>query len=295
MKFLKGLALTALNLLLFLALSVFGLVLTLNYTILNPDFVTSEVDRLDACALAKEALSQQIPGDEPYITEALDNTFAELEPWLKEQVNSNINSGYDYLLGKSGDLTLNLPMQPVADALKSNTREAILNTPPLELAGMSPAAVEMYLEEVSRQIDEMLPPSFEFGLSSMSPEVRAQLEQAREITGYVQLGYKALIGLILLLVGLIILINREVRSSTRSLGITFLISGASGYAGAIIAPNLVQPRLAQLGLPAQIQGWLPQLISDFVTPLQMLGIGLVAGGVVLIIVSFAYKSRQPSF
>jgi len=129
----------------------------------------------------------------------------------------------------------------------------------------------------------------------MSPEVRAQLEQAREITGYVQLGYKALIGLILLLVGLIILINREVRSSTRSLGTTFLISGASGYAGAIIAPNLVQPQLAQLGLPAQIQGWLPQLISDFVTPLQMLGIGLVAGGVVLIIVSFVYKSRQPSF
>jgi len=295
MKFLKGLALTVLSLLLFLALSVFGLVLTLNYTILNPDFVVSEVDKLDVYSLAKEALSQQIPGDEPYITEVIDNTFAELEPWLKEQVSRNINSSYDYFLGKSERLILSLPMQPVADALKSNVREAILNTPPPELTGMPPAAVEMYFEEVSRQIDEMLPPSFELDPLSMSPEVRTQLEQVREITGYIQLGYKALIGLILLLVGLIILINREVRGSTRSLGTTFLICGASSCAGTIIARNLIPPQLAQLDLPAQVQGWLPQLISDFVAPLQMLGIGLVAGGIVLIIVSIVYKPRQPSF
>jgi len=63
MKVLKGLALSLLSFLLFLSLSIFGLALTLNLTILNPDFTVSELDRLDIPSLTKDLLSQQIPQD----------------------------------------------------------------------------------------------------------------------------------------------------------------------------------------------------------------------------------------
>ena len=52
MKVLKGLALSLLGTLLFLSLAVFGLVLTINQTILNPDFVVSQVNKLDISSLA---------------------------------------------------------------------------------------------------------------------------------------------------------------------------------------------------------------------------------------------------
>ena len=52
MNFLKGLALSLLSFLFLLSLSIFGLALTLNQTILNPDFTISEVDRLDIPSLA---------------------------------------------------------------------------------------------------------------------------------------------------------------------------------------------------------------------------------------------------
>jgi len=144
MKVLKVLALSLLSFLLFLSLSIFGLVLTLNHTIFNPDFAISELDKLDISSLLKDWLSQQIPQDVPYIAEVVDNTIADLEPWIRDQTHNAIYSNYDYLLGKSQSLNLVIPLEPVKDSLKSNLREVVLRSPPPELAGAPPAAVDQY-------------------------------------------------------------------------------------------------------------------------------------------------------
>jgi len=129
----------------------------------------------------------------------------------------------------------------------------------------------------------------------MPPEGMAQLEQAKQIIGYFHLAYNALIGLILLLILLIILVSHEVRGSTREIGVNFLICGAFSYAGVFAAKNLSGTLLTQASMPAYLQTWIPQLLSDTLAPLEMYSIGLLAAGVVLLIVSFVYKPRQPSF
>ncbi len=292
MKFLKGLALSLLGILLFLSLSIFGLVFTLNQTILNPNFVVSELDNLDISSLAGELLSEQISQGEPYIAEVVDNTITDLEPWIKEQASASIYSTYDYLMGKSQSLSLVISTEPIRDSLKQNLREAILESPPPELEGVPPAQIEMYLDEVYRQIDEQLPPSFEFGQGSLSPEVVAQLEQVRQTIGYFQLGYKALIGFMLLLILGIILINHQVKGATRGIGITFLTCGAIGYIGTFAAKYFTETQLPPLDIPTYLQAWLPQLIDDFLAPWEIFSIGLLVTAVILIVVSFVYKPRQ---
>jgi len=292
MKFLKGLALGLLSFLLFLSLSIFGLALTLNYTILNPDFIVSEVDELDISSLVEEFLSEEIPQEEPYLAEVLDNTIADLEPWIKEQVNAGIYTSYDYLLGKSESLRLVISLEPVRDSLKDNLREAILESPPPELEGASPAEIELYLDEAYSEIDEMLPQ--EFDESSLSPEVLAQLEQARQYIGYFQLGYKLLIGFILLLILGIILMHRRVKRATREIGIIFLTYGVLEYIAIFVTKYLAGTQLTKLDMPAQLQTLLPQLLSNFLAPLEIFSICLLVVGVALIIVSFVYKPRQPS-
>jgi len=59
MKILKGLALGLLSFLLFLSLSIFGILFLLNQTILNPNFISSELDKLDVAALVVEVISEQ--------------------------------------------------------------------------------------------------------------------------------------------------------------------------------------------------------------------------------------------
>jgi len=108
MSVLKGLALGILSFFLFLSLSVFGLALTLNYTILNPDFIVSEVDKLDVSSLAEEVLSEQMPDEElpEEFRVALIDAITALEPLVKEQASATIYPVYDYLRGKSQSLDL---------------------------------------------------------------------------------------------------------------------------------------------------------------------------------------------
>jgi len=68
MKFLKGLALFILSSLLFLSLSIFGIVFMLNQTILNPDFVVSQVNKLDIASIAGDMLSEQITQGQEFLT-----------------------------------------------------------------------------------------------------------------------------------------------------------------------------------------------------------------------------------
>ncbi|GAH98224.1 unnamed protein product [marine sediment metagenome] len=44
-----------------------GIVITVNLTILNPNFIISELDKLDAYSIIANQVREQIPAEEPYI------------------------------------------------------------------------------------------------------------------------------------------------------------------------------------------------------------------------------------
>lgn len=292
MKFLKGLVLSLLGLLLFICLSVFGFMFTLNNTILNPDFVVSELDKLDIYPLVENQLKQQVSAQIPkgveflkgFLAKVLDDTFTDLRPWVKEQVRGGVYSFYDYLMGRSQSLSLQVPTKPVIDSLKENLKK----TP--ELKGIPPALVD----EIFGQLTKQIPPTIEVSKHLLSTQVLGQLEQARRIISYFQPAYKALIGFILLLILGIILINHQVRGATRGLGIPFLIYGATNYAGIFAVKHFVPAQLSLLKIPQiplLLQNLLPRLLGDLLAPLETLSLGLLAAGVILIIVSFVYKSH----
>lgn len=272
--------------------------LTLNYTILNPDFVIAELDKLDTTSLIKEQLIEQIPQELEPMTGVIETTFVDLEPWLKEQVRNVIYDGYDYFMGRSESLNIVISTEPITESLRDNLWEAIQQSPPPELAGLSPAMVKQYFDQLYEQeISNYIPPTFEINESLLPPEVMTTLEQVRQGIGYFNIAFKGLIALAILLVIGIILINREVRTSARGIGVTCLVVGALGLVEVVLINPLVNrfvwPQIAQIGMPAQLQAWVPQLLNDILVPLQWYSIGLLIAGIVLIVVSKIYK-RQPS-
>ena len=110
MKFLKGLALSFLGFLLVLSLSIFGSAFMINQTVLNPDFVVSEIDKLDVASLVDEITGEGLTQDglAGEFRDALANTVTKFEPLVKEQVGNIIYPVYDYLLGRSQNLDLAL-------------------------------------------------------------------------------------------------------------------------------------------------------------------------------------------
>jgi hypothetical protein len=114
--------------LLLISLSVFGMAFLINSTILDPDFVAAQTDKLDMTALshdyADELISEELPQDAEFLKEAIYEVIADQEPWLKEQFNIAVYAGYDYFLGKTDRFEINIPL----DELKANVRDSLWQT-----------------------------------------------------------------------------------------------------------------------------------------------------------------------
>ena len=290
----KRAAIGFLGFLLFVSLSVFGLTFAINRTLLNPDFVISQLDRLEVSSLVEEMLIEQIPEGMEFMAEYVDDMVADLEPWLREQVSTIVYASYDYLLGRSESLSLVIDTGPMKESLRDSAWQAFLASPPPELQGVPPALVEPYFDEYYGEFSEQIPPTIEINQSVIGPEIMARLEQMRRYIGYLQLAYRISIGaMIAIIVGLVFL-HREVRGATRSIGIPCLTCGISTYISTVVIKYFIGRQMATVGLPAQLQDWLPRFLSDVLAPLQMFGIVLMVVGTALLIVSLAYKRHRSS-
>jgi hypothetical protein len=254
MKFLKGLAISLLSFILFLSLGVFGTVYMLNNTLLNPDFVSAQVDKIPVSSLVREMTEGQIGGQLPsevgFLEEAMYDAIAENEPWLKEQVNAGIYSFYDFLLGESERLSVIISLEPLKESLRDSLRQAFMQNIPPELSILPPAQLEQYFDEYYQQFSAQIPSEFTVDESQIPPEIMAQLMQARQYIGYAQTYYYPLIGFMVLLVILIILLHRSVKGATRGLGITFLIYGILEFAGVFATKNFLPTSLPLPDIPS---------------------------------------------
>jgi hypothetical protein len=297
MNFVRGFFTGILSSILTIALIALGTLITLNLTLLNPDFVISELDKLDAYSIAVEQLRGQLPQEEPYMAEILDETITELEPWVEEQAPGVIYAAYAYLKGEE-ELNIVIPLEEVRTCLKENVEQAVLESPPPELEGASPSEIEAFLSEAYAGIDDQIPQQLEITeayLTSLSPEMAAQVQEARQIVGYIESGYKWLIGAALLLVLLIALLQWwHIKPITRYVGISAITAGVVSLIGAMLllaAENFVLGKIP-LDIPPEVMAVLPQLVSDLTAPLRIYGIALLLAGTGLVVLSV--KLKPPS-
>ncbi len=304
MGLVKKAGIAFLSFLLFVSLSGFGVGFVMNRTLLSPDFAIAQVDRLDVPALAGEALRGQIPLEElpaemEFIGEAVDDTIADLEPWIKQQADAAIYAGYDYLLGKTESLSIVIDLAPAKESMRENVWQALIVSLPPEIAELPQTELEQLFDEFYGELAEQIPATFEINesmINAVSPEIMGMkaLDFMRWITGWGQLAYRISIGVMIgSIVGLVFL-HRRVKSAARSIGIPFLISGISSFVGAIVAGRFAAAMIAGVELPAELQTWVTQLMSDVLAPMRMLGIWFMAAGIALLIVSVVYKRREPS-
>jgi len=273
------------------ALVALGIVITLNLTILNPDFAISEFDKLDAYSIITGKVRQQIPAEEPYMAQIVDETITELEPWLRDQTNIALYGIYAYLKGDQ-ELNIVIPLEQVRTCVKGNVEQAILEFLPPEFEGASQSQIQAFLSLVYAEIDNQIPEQIELNEASLGPEVTAQFQEARQIVGYIQLGYKRLIGLAVLLILLIALIQWwQIKLIALCVGIPMAIAGAISLVGSLVSGTLISGVLHNI--PPEFMSILPQLITDVTRPLQIYGIALLVAGIGLIVLSI--KLNPPSY
>ena len=266
------------------ALVTLGIVLTINHTILNPDFIIHEIDKLDVHSIIVEQVKSQLPEEVPYITEIFDDVAAELEPWLKEQTTRVIYAGYAYLEGDE-ELNIVIPLEQVKTSIKDNLAQAIRESLPPDLEGLPQDQIEFLISLACAQVDSQVPQQFEINEALLGTEIVTQLQKAKEIVAYIKLGYKVLIGLSALLVLFIALIQWwRAKPIARFIGIAFTVAGVINLIVALAA-RLIIFQIIPADIPAELTALLPQLISDISHPLLIYSIGILVVGIGLIVLS----------
>ena len=295
MNIVRGLFAAFICFLLVTVLFLLGIIVTINLTILNPDFVVSEFDKLDIYSVIIDEAKAQLPGEELIGAETLDNIITELEPWLEEQTAAVIHAVYGYLK-EDQELNVVISLEQVRAIAQENLRQTVLESLPPELQGASESQLEAFLSQVYGEIDNVIPQHSELNESSLGPEIMAQLEQARQIVGYVELGYRVLIGVAILLVLLVALAHWwQPKPIARSVGIVFIVVGISFTLATLLSrfiPAAISRLAGQSDILFELQPKLSQLVTDVMAPLQMYGIGFLIAGIALIIISVLLRSPE---
>ena len=276
-------------------LFLLGIVITINMTVLNADFVVSEFDKLDIYSVIIDEAKARLPGEELIDAETLDNIITELEPWMEEQTAVVIHAVYGYLKVDQ-ELNVIISLEPIRAIAQENLRQTVLESLPPELQGASESQIEAFLSQVYGEIDNLIPQHFELNESSLEPEIMAGLEQARQIVGYIAIGYKVLISIAVLLVLLVALVHWwQPKPIARSIGIVFGLVGVFFTITALLS-RFVTGAISHLGsqsdILSELQPKLSQLVTDVMAPLQMYGIGFLIAGIALIVISVLLRSPE---
>ena len=276
-------------------LFLLGIVVTINMTVLNADFVVSEFDKLDIYSVIIDEAKAQLPGEELIEAETLDNIITEVKPWLEEQTTAVIHAVYGYLK-EDQELDVVISLEPIRAIAQENLRQTVLESLPPQLQGASESQIEAFLSQVYGEIDNLIPQHFELNESSLEPEIMAGLEQARQIVGYIAIGYKVLICIAVLLLLLVALVHWwQPKPIARSIGIVFGLVGVFFIITALLSRFITGAisRLAgQSDILFELQPKLSQLVIDVMAPLQTYGIGFLIAGIALIVISFLLRSPE---
>jgi len=285
-------------------------------TLLSSDFIIAVIDTMDGPEMASilwEEIEEEIMQEFSFPEEAsshlvadLGELLTDLKPWAKEQVEYINGPISDYLAGETESFSVTISLEPLRDGFRGVLLGVFLDFPPDELEGLPPEELEQAFDVVWAEFaEEMLPATFEIDetllgkdgplqITSAASGVEAALGQVRGYVGRVRLAYILSIIVSVLLITGIVLIYRNVKGSTRTLGIVFLASGLVLLVMALIGKNVGGEQMLQamVGAPQQLQVWASQVLVDLLAPLQWLGVGFMAGGVGMLVVSFVYKPSE---
>ena len=171
MRVLKGAALGFFGFLLFIAVIVFMVANTVNGTVLSPDFITGEINKIEIGQKLVDYAEDEFTDDDfpPAVRDALFSAIIDTEPIIKEALNGGINSIADYLRGDTDDLALE---GVLADTfLNSQFLQSVLDE--VDVATLAESAIE-----------DMIPAEYEDAilgaLTDNDERIKAQLATASQ-------------------------------------------------------------------------------------------------------------------
>jgi hypothetical protein len=294
MNFARGILALFCALFLIIALLTAGIVIALNMTILNPDFIAKEIDRLDIYELILDQIHGDLQTQETYglidgiaLDNMVENILEEAKPWLEEQTEMIIYKGLAYIKGQE-DLNIVISLTPLKSAIQAQISKQISNILPAEL-GEIPVDID-----ITSLFDLTgIPDQYVINEASLDQGIVDYLHAARKAVEYLKLAYVLSIGIaILSVIGIGWSKRWRIKATTRYLATPYILSGIACTLMAIVIriSNAISKQFADSSeMIFSFQSNLMMIIADITRPLLVYGIILLVIGIALATFAFIYK------
>ncbi len=285
---------------------------TLKDSLLDPGLAAAILHDIDISLIIPDLLKEEMPfssveiaGNITDLSPYLDEVATVIEPELKQQLIDHIPALYSYLLGESSAFEISIAINPLVEDIGAALKSAVLASPPAALASLSQDELSLAFDAAWPQTRAKIPADIVIGSEEMGidqpdgisqtlDDAEENLAQAKEWVGYYRLAFWGLVLLTLLWIGLIILVNRDVRINCRLIGGLFVTYGIGETIGILVSRGFIRSLvLSEFDAPASLQSWVSQLIASLTNPLLIFSICCAVTGVILIVLSFFYH-RAPS-
>ncbi len=289
MKFLKGLALGLLGLLLLASLLILGAAVTLNFTLLNPGFVKSEVKQIDIQSVAQSALKNQLSA---YMQPYLNNVGAlipKIKPWLDSQTDYVIDWSYRYLKDPSAQLNIVVETVSIKPVVIKWVADTYLST--LTPTQTQSADVSLISQQITQTLNSVWPATINLNADTLGGDTMRVLAQIKKGIEIWQTTFYLMCVLTALWIVCIIVILRKTKEFLRMLGIIFTIEGVLGVP--LFYFMLYLPKnIFVAAAPDSMRTWLTKLLNDLLTPWGIYSGCFLIAGIVLLV--FSFSLRQPA-
>ncbi|MCR4393646.1 MAG: hypothetical protein NUV31_04660 [Dehalococcoidales bacterium] len=284
MTMVKGIILGFSSFLLFVILLILGPVLTVHETVLNPQFITDEMDKISITPLFTELFSENIPAEYQTYSEQINQTIIDLEPWIKEQARNVVFSVYDYLSGEKDYFDVQISLDYVKQSLVKNLTMAYIQNPP-------PGTQQLSQNEVQQKIskDLQIDGTLQISSKNIGRDIMNLLENIRHIYSYVNLSFILLIVLGVLFIILIAAVIRDSRKITLSLGIILLIDGILTLVLYFALNSILTSILSSGDLPEAIHQMATIFSGDLLKIFWLYGLIILIVGFALFTTSLVLK------
>jgi hypothetical protein len=303
MKFLKGLLISLLSFLLFIAISTLAFAFMLNQTVMDPNFTAAEVDKMDISSIVSSFIQVPDSGTEvnafipaATVNAAITSSIKSAEPELKSELRAALFETYDYFFSRSNNLNISISLESVKTNLKTTLRAALEKSPPAQIGGyqyntLTPTQINDAFNSYFDQSTKTLLAPITIDSNTFDQSTMEMMQEVKQGIAYYQFWWLT-IPLIFLIAVAIVLLENNLRSSLRNLGINLFLFGALGIAGDFLLKYFAGPSSVLPGLPAALQVWFVQLLDDVFAPLTTFSIAVAVIGAVLIIGSFFVPKKE---
>ncbi len=274
MTILKKISLAVLSILLIIDINLIVFAISVNETILNPEFVEYELEKFHAYAKIKEITFRNFEKNGVFV-KIINESIT--EEWIKTRSRNLIYNFFSYLKSEDDRINLSVSTSEVKRNIHDNIRKDVTN----------PVYAD-YMENELRNFPD------EVDLSAyLENDIKGTLNDLQRAVNYFYLVFYLLIAIAVVIPILGIIITRNLKSVIRFIGNSAFMGGLISYGTGILTIDMLS-RKFQIG---EMPGTIPDdivrgILGDIFEPVKIYGLILLLSGAILMILSFFINNKR---